>query len=109
MMTWFSNISKKSMIGPPASADVHLCFLLQVDIKELAFLEIHFNVLKHVFIFTDEQIQPEKNNLRARVRAYARACVCVCVMVDGHVLALTCRKDCFDPQQLSDEPLHWLQ
>lgn len=63
MMTWFSNISKKSMIGPPASADVHLCFLLQVDIKELAFLEIHFNVLKHVFIFTDEQIQPGNNNL----------------------------------------------
>lgn len=62
-MTWFFNVSKKSMIRLPASVGVHLYFLLQADIKELAPLQC----AKHVFIFTYEQIQAEKNNHGAYV------------------------------------------
>lgn len=55
------------MIGLPANVDVHLYFLLQADIKEFAFLEIHFNVLKHVFRKTTYEC------------ARAGVCACVCL------------------------------
>lgn len=69
-MTWFFNVSKKSMIGLPASVGVHLYFLLQADIKELAYLEIHFNVL-NMYLFS------QMNRSKQRKTTSERTCVCL--------------------------------
>lgn len=67
-----------------SGVDRHLYFPLQADTKELAFLEIHFKVL-NMYLFL------QMNRSRRRKTTSENVCVCVCEMVDGRVLALTCR------------------